>query len=292
MFKLMDARQDGIPGTDAVGDGALGTDAVGDGTPTLQNAVLPQAKAVVLDDDWAMQLETGDRERRLGLLPLIERFAVATPGAYMAVLPLCADADFAVRLRALLAVGRLGQGEAFLPLLPYLAEERLNHWRLAILDTLFVLPWPDKITPLLPFLAADHSGDGDAYFLSGLIWFFGNQGLPAIVPLIEQVLDKPVRARRVKDGLLAEAFFLAAGGDTALLTRLTAQYPSFYRFSSNRIWPKNLRPHYGIYPNPDYLLQKALHNGLSQRQFRSLYHWHRNKNMSSLRYSKGSEACL
>jgi len=172
----------------------------------------------------------------------------------------------------------LGQGEAFLPLLPYLAQESLNHWRLAMLDTLFVLPCPDKITPLLPFLAADQSGDSDAYFLSGLIWFFGNQGPRAIGPLIEYVLNKPARARRIKDSLLAEAFFLAAGGDTALLAYLTEENPSFYRFCDNRIWPKNMRAHYGIFPNPDYLLQKSLQNGLSHRQFRSLYHWHRDKN--------------
>ena len=224
---------------------------------------------------------------QLCLLPLIERYAAAEPMAYAALLPLAKSPDFALRLRALLALGRLKQEAAFMPLIALLAQEGQNHWRLALLDTLFVLPYANKIAPLLPLLAIDQPGDGDAYFLGGLVWFLGQQGSPAILPLTELVLAKPSRARRLKDDLLAEAFFLAAQGNTALIENFSKSYPPLARFCSNRIWPKTTRPHFGIYPNPDYLLQKALQAGLSQSQYKALYHWQRSKNSGLYTRKKG-----
>jgi len=226
---------------------------------------------------WRSLLARGEKEEQLLLLPMIERYAVAEPTAYAALLPLAKSPDFALRLRALLALGRLKQGEAFLPLTELLAKETLNHWRLALLDTLFMLPYTDKISPLLPLLTTDRPGDGDAYFLCGLVWFLGQQGAAAIIPLVELVLSKPALARSLKDDLLAEAFFLAAAGDISLLERMGEHNPPLARFCSNRIWPKTTRPRFGVYPNPDYLLHKALQAGLSQSQYKSLHYWQRKK---------------
>jgi hypothetical protein len=238
-------------------------------------------KTSPLPANWRNLLDKGGNGGQLQLLPLIERYAAAEPGAYAALLPLAESRDFALRLRALLALGRLNQEGAFLPLVEMLAKERQNHWRLALLDTLNILPYADKIGPLLPLLALDQPGDGDAYFLSGLVWFLGRQGPAAITPLTEMLLAKPARARRLKDDLLAEAFFLAAGGDIGLLERLSGQYPPLARFCGNRIWPKTTLPCFGIYPNPDYLLHIALKEGLSRGQYRRLHYWHRDKNSTS-----------
>jgi len=238
---------------------------------------VPMPKANPLPADWPSLLAGSDREEQLELLPFMERFAVQDERASVALLPLAVSADFALRLRTLLALGRLGQAKAFTPLVEILKQETRNHWRLALLDTLHMLPCSDKIGPLLPLLAQDQPGDGDAYFLRGLTWLLGQQGPTAIAPLCEWVLAQPARARRLKDGLLAEAIFLAARGDQGLLATLSKDNPPLYRFCSNRVWPKSTQPHYGIYPNPDYLLQKALQAGLSQNQFKSLYYLQRSK---------------
>ena len=230
-----------------------------------------------LPANWRDVLTEGDIERQLCLLPLIERYATAEPGACEALLPLAQSQNFALRLRSLLALGRLKQGAAFMPLVELLAKEHLNHWRLALLDTLFMLPYQDKIRPLLPLLATDQPGDGDAYFLSGLVWFLGQQGQAALEPLTTLLLAQTARARRIKDDLLAEAIFLAAEGNTALLASLSEQNPPLARFCANRIWPKTTLPCFSIYPNPDYMLQKALQAGLSHKQYKDLHHWHRNK---------------
>ncbi|MCL1906158.1 MAG: hypothetical protein FWG06_04020 [Clostridiales bacterium] len=234
-------------------------------------------KADPLPANWRELLAEGNTDGQLCLLPIIERYAVTQVAAYISLLPLAQSPHFALRLRALIALGRLKQGGAFMPLVDMLAEERLNHWRLALLDTLLMLPNEDKISPLLPLLAVDQPGDGDACFLSGLVWFFGQQGSAAIDPLVKMLLAKPARARRLKDDLLAEAFFMAAGKDTGLLERLGEKEPPLARFCGNRIWPKTTHSCFGIYPNPDYMLQKALQAGLSHRMYKSLHHWHRNK---------------
>lgn len=235
------------------------------------------AKATPLSANWRELLAGGNQCEQLRLLPLIERYAAAEPLAYAALLPLAACSDFALRLRALLALGRLKQGEAFMPLVGSLTDEPLNHWRLAILDTLFMLPYADKINPLLPLLVEDQPGDGDAYFLSGLVWFLGQQGPAALDPLVKLLLAQAARARRIKDDLLAEAIFLAAEGDETLIERLSEQNPPLARFCANRIWPKTTRQRFGIYPNPDYLLQKALQAGLTHKQYKNLHYWQRDK---------------
>lgn len=226
---------------------------------------------------WQELLAHGCPKEQLLLLPLIERYATTEICAYTALLPLAVSQDFALRLRALLALGRLQQVEAFLPLVQILSAECFNHWRLAVLDTLFMLPYPDKISPLLPLLAQDQPGDEDAFFLSGLVWFLGQQGELGIAPLTDMLLAKPVRSRRLKDDLLAEAIFAAAAGDINLLAGLSKHSPPLARFCDNRVWPKSKRASFGIYPNPDYLLQKALQAGVSKEQYKKLHHWYRRK---------------
>ncbi|MCL1976104.1 MAG: hypothetical protein FWG61_08100 [Firmicutes bacterium] len=216
-------------------------------------------------------------EQQLALLPLIEKYAAREPEAYTALLPLANSADFSLRLRVLLALGRLKQGKAFLPLVEILKREKQNHWRLALLDTLNMLPYDNKLKPLLPLLARDQAGDGDAYFLSGLVWLLGQQGPEAILPLSELLLAETARARRLKDDLLAEAIFLAAGGNLDLVEQIAKQNPPLLRFCNNRIWPKTTRASFGIYPSPDYLMQQALQHGLSKQQYKKLHYWHKNK---------------
>ena len=236
-----------------------------------------EQKATSLPDNWCEQLLDANIEKQLQLLPQIELLARPQADAWQALLPLTQAADFALRLRAYLAVGRLGQAAAFMPLVEQLSKENITIWRLMILDTIFVLPQADKITPLVPLLANDQPFDAENYFLCGLVWFLGNQGELAIPLLSQQLLAQPTRARRIKDALLTEAFWLAANGDLVLLERYAQTDPPLARFCRFRVWPKNTQPHFGIFPNPDYLYENALQNGLTKEQFKQLFYWQRSK---------------
>ena len=230
-----------------------------------------------LPANWPEQLTQADYLEQLQLLPQIELLARAQVDAYQSLLPLTKSANFALRLRTYLALGRLGQAAAFAPLVAQLATENSTVWRLVILDTLFVLPQADKITPLTPLLITDQPDDAEGYFLCGLVWFLGNQGEAAIPLLSRHLLAQPARARRIKDTLLREALWLAADGDLALLNKYAQTDPPLARFCRFRIWPEDCRPHFGIFPNPDYLYENARQNGLTKLQYKQLFHWQRSK---------------
>lgn len=234
-------------------------------------------KQTSLAADWPQQLRQAGPEQQLLLLRQIETLARDEADAWQAVLPLCQSADFALRLRAHLALGRLGQPQAFLPLVQRLQQEQCNLWRLLLLDALLLLPQQDKITPLAPLLAEDQPQDEDAFFLAGLTWFVGRQG-PQALPLLSRcLLQQPARARRLKDELLFEAVWLAANGQKERLLTAAQEDGALWRFCLNRVWPRDFQPHFGIYPNPDYLWQKAQAEGLSQSQFKALFYRHRHK---------------
>ncbi len=230
-----------------------------------------------LNGDWQQQILSAEPLKILELLPLIERYAALEEGAFVPLLKLSENMDFSIRLRSLLALGRMGQGAAFMPLIELLQKEKATHWQLLILDILLMIPYDNKVDALYPILISEQAEAGDGHFLRGLIFILGQQGEPGLIALIEQIIMQPKRRFLFKDEIIAEAIFQAAAGDNVLIGRYAAQNQEFYRFCLNRRWPEDLNCNFGIYPYPDYILQKAMEQGLSKKEFRHLYQWHRDK---------------
>ncbi len=237
--------------------------------------------------NWQQQILGGERLAILQLLPQIERYAAREEGAFVPLLKLSENTEFSIRLRSLLAIGRMQQAAAFLPLIKLLQKEKATHWRLLILDMLLLIAAKnnpadksakaDTVALLYPLLTTPQTEDIDGYFLRGLIFALGQQGEAGLSALIEQIIKQPQRRFLFKDELIAEAIFQAAAGDMVQIKRYAAQDRHFYRFCLNRRWPEDLNCHFGIYPYPDYMLQKALEQGLTKKEFRDLYQWHRDK---------------
>ena len=98
--------------------------------------------------NWQQRLGEGQPQETVAMLQAVEYFR--PPGAVAVIESLLTSADFAVRLRALIAVGRLEEESAAPLLLRFMEEERDTHWRLAALDSFCQLPG-EKATALAAF---------------------------------------------------------------------------------------------------------------------------------------------
>lgn len=236
-------------------------------------------KADYLPANWAELLVTGSYGQQLRLLSLVERYAIDEAAVIQPLLAylsyLSAETDdggiFAVRLKTLIIIGRSKRSEYFQPLAVMLAAEKTTHWRLAILDTLLQLPSADKITVIARLLP-----DNDWVFVRGLVWFLGHQGRQALEPL-NSYLFETGRYCAIRDGLLAEALWLAVGCNQQAAIELATENTALGRFCRHLIWPTDNICRYGIYPYPDYLWQIAQINGITAAEFRSLYYHPRPK---------------
>lgn len=224
-----------------------------------------------LAEDWQKRIAEASKAEILELLPLIERFAAAKPGASLSILPLLQKDDFAVRLRLFLSLARMAQEEAAGPLLEFIIACPEQHWRLCALDALSFIPMEHKARALAPFLA-----DNDGVFVRGLICLLGQQKEEAL-PYLADFLEYP-HSGKIRSELLGEAFWQAAGGREEVLAGLRKEKPAFALWDRYRLRPPDLIRHYEIFPYPDYLWQKAKKVGLDQKAFRRLYFWSRDKN--------------
>lgn len=218
--------------------------------------------------DYLDILVQGNEQQVLDLLPVLERFAVPEKMSAVALLPLLQHESFAVRVRTFIALGRIADVVVLPELLTYMKKERETHWRLLALDAISFLPG-DKSAELGAFIY-----DENTVFLRGLLRVLADQGENSLPFLLDFLaLDNH---RYMKDDLLTECFFVACGEDEAVLRRAAEQNKIFARWYRYRIpWDGKIR--YKIYPYPDYLWKKAEAAGLSQKTFKSLYWWHRNK---------------
>jgi len=225
----------------------------------------------ILPEDWREQIAVASKEEILELLPLVERFAAAEPGASLAILTLLQRDDFAVRLRTFLSLSRMAQPEAAGPLLDFIADGFEQHWRLCALDALSFIPIEHKAQALGPHLA-----DNDGIFVRGLICLLGQQKEEAL-PYLVDFLEYP-HSGKIRSELLGEALWQAAEGREELLAELRKEKPAFNLWDRHRLRPPDLIRHYEIFPYPDYLWQKAKKVGMDQKAFKRLYYWSRDKN--------------
>ena len=217
---------------------------------------------------------------RLDHLPVIERFAAAADNAYIPVLSAANSNDFAVSLRALLCLGRMGDHRAIPYLLQRLREQDTTVQRLMTLDALLMLSKGSTIPMLTPIedmlLATD-----DDLFLRGLIWYFGAaafySGQNGLEPLVRQILSTH-HYRRVRDELIEEAVFLAAHWDRDVLLAFAENHAALRRWLNYRYLPEGVKPmNFMVYPSPDYLRQEAALAGVDGKLYKRLHFWHRDK---------------
>ena len=184
-----------------------------------------------------------------------------------------ANADIAAFVRAAVTLGRLGEQSVVPQLISLLQTQSDTVKRLCLLDVLHSLRPPNLAVLLAPFVQ-----DEDLLFVRGVVWLSGAAGgedaLPALCAFLQSA-----KQQCIKDELLAESFWLAADGDEQRLLRLAEENDAFARFAAHRRWPKRSLnySYFGVYPYPDYLWQKAKKAGLSQKEFRALWHRPRSK---------------
>ncbi|MGI5891411.1 MAG: hypothetical protein ACOX7H_01555 [Bacillota bacterium] len=223
----------------------------------------------MIPKNWQDIINNGSDEEILALLPLIERFADQEGISALAIWPLIKKTNFALRLRTFLAVARMRDPIVLPLLIDYLREEKVTHWRLLALDAISFLPPADKSALLGQFI-----DDRDIIFLWGLISLLGDQG-PNSLPYLVKFLAQDTH-NFLKDELIAESIFTAAGNDDVILLAWSAKDEIFSRWYRYRVkWDGKRR--YNIYPYADYLWQKAQQAGLDQKTFKSLYWWNRDK---------------
>lgn len=241
---------------------------------------MTQQEFLHLTADWRDELSAATPEAALVLLPKVERYAMSEERAWQPCLQWVDCAQFAVRRRALLTVGRLGDGTAVPALVERVHATEDTVQKLMLLDALLMLAdrtESDPAAPLAPLLACQR----DDVFLRGLIWYMGMAGWRSnrtTLAFLDAYVLATNQLRRIRDEVVQEAVFFSAGCSPQFLQQNAQNSLSLRRWLLHRVLKEGpYRPAFGIYPNPDYLLLEAAKHGVDAESFRRLYHWDRDK---------------
>lgn len=185
----------------------------------------------------------------------------------ISILPLLEEADWALKAKALITLGRLANPETAADLIDFIQVEKEPYWQLMALDSWFQMPLNrEKQAEVLQGLLLWAKSP---ILIRGIIGLSAYIGGEKILLLLADFIDKPSH-RLVKDEILAFAWFKTALDlDNAIVEELVSERLNL------RVWLKyqscDEKAVYGIYPNPDYLWQRAHAAGLSLQDFKNLY---------------------
>lgn len=218
-------------------------------------------------------LPAADPELALILLQKIEKQGQDIPELSCRLLPFLHHPDYRVRLRTFIALGRLKDPSPAPELVEYLKKEQKEEWQLVALECLAHLQERKVVGQLAPFLNYHQY----PLVVRGVVWLIGSLGGREAVEIIAGFTASP-QGRLVKSELILEALALAITSFTGgpdCWEKVKAECPDVERAFRYTIFPDVDQVHFGIYPYPDYLLDRAREQGISHREFKKLYFWDR-----------------
>ncbi len=235
---------------------------------------------------WLVQLQdprfAPDPMETVGFLQQLEGIAANSRQALLgpdgkpiagSLLPLLQSPHWRCKGKALITIGRTGQSDIAAPVLAWGQQQKAPHWQLQALDAWWQLPVPSLQRQQT--IAALLAWAKEPVTIRGVVWLIAQCPGAAMTDLLAGFINNPCSAI-IKDEFLTYAWQKVSRGlSTQQLTAITGHYLNL------RVWLKyrefNNKAIYGLYPNQDYLWQLAKTEGISQKEFKSLYFKPRNK---------------
>ena len=215
--------------------------ALSDPDITVRKRAAGQLKKYPVQDEvlaaYLQALPLAAPEQALMLLGKIERLGRGKTGVSLQLLPLIRSADYRLRARAFISLGRLGDLAAGDDLLQFIREEPEEVWQIWALECLHHLPDPRWIEALAGFLRLRQK----PLLVRGSLWLIGALGGQEAVAVIAAFLAEPA-GRLVKDELALEALQMAKRswpGGEAYLQLLSAESPALQRALRYLVFPED-----------------------------------------------------